>query len=165
MAALNVGATAPDFSLPLMDGNTFSLKAAVQRGPVVLAFFKISCPVCQFTFPYLERLYRGLNGKGVTLIGISQNTKEDTASFNRQYGVTFPVALDDRNKFPVSNAYGLTNVPTLFYIDQDSRIGISSVGWARFDIDDIARKAADHASLTAVQVFSPNEQVPDFKAG
>ena len=42
MAALTEGKTAPDFSLPAMDGSTFSLQGALAKGPVVLDFFKVS---------------------------------------------------------------------------------------------------------------------------
>ena len=58
MPALTVGTTAPDFTLPDMDGKQFSLRQAIARGPVVLVFFKVSCPVCQFAFPFIERIYK-----------------------------------------------------------------------------------------------------------
>src|SRR5512133_2681491 len=111
MPALSAGKTAPDFSLPAMDGSIFSLADALKRGPVVLAFFKISCPVCQYAFPFLERIYQAHRGEKVSVIGISQNDKSGTAAFMREYGVTFPVLLDNAPRYPVSNAYGLTNVP------------------------------------------------------
>ena len=50
--------------------------------------------------------------------------------------------LDDPNGYAVSNAYGLTNVPTLFLIGQDGQIEISSVGWVKQDIEEINRKLA-----------------------
>ena len=112
------------------------------RGPVVAAFFKISCPVCQYTFPFLERIYKAHGGKNVTIVGVSQNEKKDTAAFIKEYGVTFPVLLDDTDSYPVSNAYGLTNVPTIFWIAPDGEIEISSVGWERKEIEEINRKAA-----------------------
>src|ERR1035441_10668167 len=58
MAALTAGTKAPDFSLPAMDGSKFSLQEALQHGPVLAAFFKISCPVCQYAFPYFEPPYK-----------------------------------------------------------------------------------------------------------
>ncbi len=79
MAALNPGTTAPDFALPTMDGKRFSLPEALSRGPVVAAFFKISCPICQYAFPFLERIYKAYGKKNVSIIGISQNNKKDTA--------------------------------------------------------------------------------------
>ncbi len=114
MAALTSGTKAPDFTLPTIDGGKFSLSEELARGPVVLAFFKVSCPVCQFAFPFLQRIFKAYASKNVTIVGISQNGRQDTAAFLQEFGVTFPVLLDDPNTYPVSNAYGLTNVPTMF---------------------------------------------------
>ncbi|HUK23203.1 MAG TPA: TlpA disulfide reductase family protein [Terriglobales bacterium] len=165
MTALTPGKTAPDFTLTATDGSKFSLKDTLARGPVVMAFFKISCPVCQYAFPFLERLYRAYRSNRVTFIGVSQNSKKDTALFLREYGVTFPVLLDDMHTYPASNAYGLTNVPTIFWIAQDGEIEISSVGWARRDIEEINRKAAEAIAGEAKPIFQPGEQVADFRAG
>ena len=57
MAALAIGAKAPAISLPSTNGETVTLAEALKKGPVVAAFFKVSCPTCQFTAPFLERLY------------------------------------------------------------------------------------------------------------
>ena len=165
MAALTSGKTAPDFSLPAMDGSTFSLKDALAHGPVVLAFFKISCPVCQYAMPFVERIYKAYGGKNVTIVGVSQNEKKDTALFNKEYGVTLPVLLDDTRSYPVSNAYGLTNVPTLFWIAQDGEIDVSSVGWSRKEIDEINVKAAQAFGDRVKPVFHAGEQVAEFRAG
>ncbi|HMH78693.1 MAG TPA: redoxin domain-containing protein, partial [Candidatus Acidoferrum sp.] len=56
MSKIVPGNVAPGFSLKSIDGKEFALGSALQRGPVVLAFFKVSCPVCKFTFPFLERV-------------------------------------------------------------------------------------------------------------
>lgn len=165
MPALIAGKVAPEFMLPTMDGQRFSLADARQRGPVVLAFFKITCPVCQYAFPFLERLHQAYKGKGVTIVGVSQNPKKDTAEFLRQFGITFPIALDDPANYKVSNAYGLTNVPTVFYIAPDGEIEISSVGWVRAEIADINAKLADHLHATQAQLFRKGEDVADWKAG
>jgi peroxiredoxin len=165
MAALTAGTTAPDFKLQTMDGKQFSLREALMRGPVVAAFFKISCPVCQYTFPFLERIYQAHGGKNVTIVGVSQNSKKDTAAFIKEFGLTFPVLLDDTNTYPASNAYGLTNVPSIFWIAQDGEIEISSVGWERKEIEEINRKAAKTNGEGLKPVFGTDEQIPDFRAG
>jgi len=165
MAALSTGTTAPDFTLPTMDGKNFSLREALTRGPVVLAFFKVSCPVCQYAFPFLQRIYQAYGNRHVTIAAVSQNNKKETSLFLREYGVTFPVLLDDTNTYPVSNAYGLTNVPTAFWIGQDGEIEVSSVGWVRQEIEDINRRAAEANGDGAKPVFDPGEQVADFRAG
>jgi len=49
---LAVGAHAPDFRMKDLNGQTQSLKDILGRGPALLAFYKVSCPVCQYTFPF-----------------------------------------------------------------------------------------------------------------
>jgi peroxiredoxin len=165
MAALAAGTTAPDFNLKTMAGADFSLQDALARGPVVVAFFKISCPVCQYTFPFLERIYKAHGGSKVTIVGVSQNNKKDTAAFVKEYGVTFPVLLDEADAYLASNAYGLTNVPTIFWIAQDGEIEISCVGWDRKEVDDINRKAAEITGGAVKSIFEAGEQVTEFRAG
>jgi len=165
MAALSTGTLAPDFTLAGMDGKQFSLKDALARGPVLAAFFKISCPVCQFALPYLERVFKAYGNRNVSIAGISQNDKKDTATFIKEYGITFPVLLDDTRSYPVSNAYGLTNVPSFFWIAQDGEIELSSVGWTKKDIDEINRRAAEITGDGLKPVFRAGEDVPDFRAG
>src|SRR5271165_5735605 len=110
MAALTPGTQAPDFTLPSMDDQPFSLREALARGPVLAAFFKVSCPTCQYAFPFLQRIYEAHGGHALTIVGISQNGQKDTSAFLQEYGITFPVLLDDTRSYPASNAYGLTNV-------------------------------------------------------
>ena len=98
----------------------------------MLAFFKITCPVCQFSLPIIERMHKAY--PNATIVGISQNPKQDTERFLREYGITFPTLLDDPAKSAASNPYGLTNVPTIFYVSQDGEIEVSCVGWNRKDV-------------------------------
>ena len=165
MPALTAGTRAPDVSLPLLSGGKFDLAAALKRGPVLLAFFKISCPVCQMTFPYLERIHKQLGASKLQIVGVSQNDAANTSGFCKEYGVTFPVVLDDTNKFPASNAYGITNVPTLFLVNPDGKIEMSSVGWSRADVQAVADAASKQGAPKPVAVFQRNESVPDFKPG
>jgi peroxiredoxin len=165
MAALTAGTKAPEFELKAMDGKRFLLREELSRGPLVLAFFKVSCPTCQYAFPFFQRLERAYGHKGVRIIGVSQNDPKETAAFTKEFGVTFPVLLDDTDKYPVSNAYGLTNVPSMFWIAQDGNIEISSVGWVKADFEEISRKMAEAGNTGPVAVFKPGEDVRDFRAG
>lgn len=165
MAALTAGTKAPDFTLPTVDGKKFSLQDALRRGPVLAAFFKISCPVCQYTFPYLERLQKAYGNGKITIVGISQDSQRDTAAFLKEYGVTFVNVIDDPRGYLVSNAYGLTNVPSLFLIAQDGIIEISSVGWVKKEIEEINGKLAHAEQSPIATMFRPGEDVRDFRAG
>jgi len=165
MAALDVSTLAPSFTLPTVQGKQFSLDEALNKGPVVLAFFKTSCPVCQYAFPFIERVYRANQDANVTVLGISQDNLRDTQAFLREYGVTSPVALDDQAKYAVSNAYGLTNVPTLFYIAAGGEIEISSVGWSKADVEAINQKLAQHREQAPNPLWHKGEDIQDFRAG
>jgi len=165
MSALTAGTKAPEFKLKTLDGKPFSLSETLADGPVVLAFFKVSCPVCQYAFPFLERLHKAYQQKGYTLVGVSQNDAKDTVAFNKEFGVTFPVLLDDTRSYPVSNAYGLTNVPTLFWIAQDGGIEVSSVGWVKAEFEEISRRMAGAGKIAPAAIFKPGDNVRDFQAG
>jgi peroxiredoxin len=151
----SVGQPAPDFTLPLLAGGEASLTTLLAGGPVVLAFFKVSCPVCQLTFPYLERIHAAGT---LRIYGVSQNSARDTLGFNAEYGITFPILLDPESRFPASNAYGLTNVPTLYLIESGGAIGAVVNGWSKRDMQALADRAG-------ACVFGPNDYVPEWKAG
>jgi peroxiredoxin len=165
MAALATGKQAPEFELKTLEGRRFSLRDALSGGPVVLAFFKVSCPTCQYAFPFYERLFKAYGKNGVTLVGVSQNDASETVAFAKDFAVTFPILLDQVGKYPVSNAYGLTNVPTLFWIAPDGEIEVSTVGWVKADFEQINRKMAEAGKMAPAGMFKAGEDVRDFRAG
>ncbi len=159
------GDIAPGFSLNALDGKEYSLSALMRRGPVVLAFFKISCPVCQFTFPFLERLHKRYGGDGVTILGISQDDVRATTKFAKEYGITFPILVDDEDGYIVSNAYSLTNVPTIFLIDTDGTVKVSCNGFDKKDLETIAAELAQRKKISLTPLFRPDEVIPANKPG
>jgi peroxiredoxin len=142
-----------------------ALLASAARGPVLAVFFKISCPTCQYAAPFFQRLYSAYGNAKFTVVGISQNDQCDTAAFIQKFGITFPVLLDDTNTYPASNAYGLTNVPTSFWVAEAGEIEITSVGWARREFEEMAAKAAAAGEAPPVALFQRSEQIADFRAG
>jgi peroxiredoxin len=166
MTHIVAGNKAPGFSLKALDGKEYSLQKLLQEGPVVAAFFKVSCPVCQFTFPFLERIYKRYGGKDVTFLGISQDDARDTKEFGKEFGVTFPMVLDEKQKgYPASNAYGLTSVPTIFLIETDGTAKISCMGFDKNDLQSIAMELAERKKIATAALFRPDESVPDHKPG
>ena len=164
MTHINAGNAAPDFSLKGLDGKEYSLGDLTKKGPVVAAFFKVSCPVCQFTLPFVERLYKKYGGDRVTFLGISQDDARATKEFARQYGLTFPIAPDEKG-YPVSNAYGLTMVPTILLIDTDGKVKVSSMGFSKKDLEAIAAELASRQKIPPTALFRPDESVPANKPG
>jgi len=164
MTEINAGNKAPEFSLSGLDGRSYSLSSLLQKGPVVAAFFKISCPVCQFTFPFIERLFKSYGGGDVTFLGISQDDAKATKEFASRFGATFPIAMDEKG-YPASNAYGLSMVPTIFLIDPDGTVRVSSMGFVKQDLETIASELATRKKAAASPLFRPEERIPANKPG
>ena len=153
---LDTGIRAPDFRLDRLGGGSASLAELTKNGPVLLAFFKVTCPVCQFTLPFLERLHAA---GALPVYAISQNDDADTREFMDEYRLTFPMLLDrEENDFPASNAYGISQVPTSFLVEPDGAISRVIEGWSRRDIAALGSRAG-------IEVFHPGDRVPELKPG
>ncbi|MGD0869281.1 MAG: TlpA disulfide reductase family protein [Bryobacteraceae bacterium] len=153
---LDAGAPVPDVRLKLLSGGEATLREIAARGPALLAFFKISCPICQLTFPFLERLHAAGT---LAIYGISQNDARGTRDFNKDFGVTFPTLLDDEDEnFPASDAFGISSVPTLFLVERDGTISQVVEGWRKKEMEGLGAKAG-------AAVFRQGDNVPEWKAG
>lgn len=164
LTTINAGNTAPSFSLKSLDGKTYSLATLLEKGPVVVAFFKISCPVCQFALPFIQRLADRYNGDNAAVLTVSQDDTKSTASFNQQYGLSLLTLLDDAG-YPVSNAYGLSMVPTIFLIEPDGKVKVSSMGFDKADLEKIAAELSTRRKISAAPLFGANEPIPASKPG
>lgn len=151
---LMAGTPAPAFELPLLGGAVQTLETLTTSGPVVLAFFKVSCPVCQLTFPFLDRLARA---GSLPVVGVSQDNARNTEGFNRAFGVTFPVLLDAAG-YPASNAFGITHVPSMFVVEPGAAISWASSGFDKKALEELAARAG-------VALFQPHEAVPLLRPG
>ena len=164
MTHIVAGNPAPNFSLKSLDGQQFSLADALKKGPVVLAFFKVSCPVCKYTFPFLERLHQRYQTENVTFLGVSQDNVSASSEFATDFGVTFPILIDD-DGYSVSNAYGLSMVPTVILVQPNGPVRISSMGFVKTDLEAVADYLADRRNITRIPVFLSSEAVPANKPG
>src|ERR1700690_3808357 len=110
-------AAAPMVRLRTTEGAILSTADVVARGqglPVLLVFFKTSCPICQLTWPYLERLHRAYGSKAVHVVGVSQNDVASSRAFYVEHGgATFDLLLDPEPAFAASNVFAVESVPHL----------------------------------------------------
>ena len=153
---LDPGARAPGFRLSRLEGGEATLAEISAGGRVLVVFFKVTCPVCQLTLPFLERMH----ASGTLAIrAISQNDARDTREFNRQFGVTIPTLLDAEDEdFPASNAYGIASVPTMFLVEADGKIARVTEGWSKLDMEALGAAAG-------IALFRADDNVPAWKAG
>jgi peroxiredoxin len=154
MSLLAAGAIAPEFSLKDASGRRMGLRENIKTGPVLAVLLKISCPTCQLALPFLERLSTALR-----TIGISQNDGSATTEFNQHFGITFPSLIDPASdRYAVSNAYRITNVPSMFLIDPDGKIEWSFAGFHKEEFEQLARRFG-------VTMFRESDKVPAMKPG
>jgi|SRR5580700_10248613 peroxiredoxin len=165
LETLPSGEPAPPISLKDTKGQLVTLEDALKNGPVVAAFFKVNCPTCQFTFPFLERLHETYGDKGFTVLGISQNDAAATREFSHEYSVKFPLLIDDESTFKASNEYGITNVPSVFLISPDGRIRDCAIGFAKRALENISKEAARAMNREPIPLFRPGEVIPETKPG
>jgi peroxiredoxin len=158
---IQTGTTAPDFELSDLDGKPWRLKDSLGRGPVLLAFFKVSCPTCQFTFPFLQRLIDGNPEAGPDrprLVAITQDDAAATRQFEEKFGVSMPTLVDDQRTYPASNAYRITHVPSLFLVEKDGKISQAFDGFSMAEIEKLGKRF--HAAP-----FRAAEQIPALRPG
>jgi peroxiredoxin len=107
---LTEGSQAPEVRL-----QGWSLRDALRNGPVLLVFFKISCPTCQFALPFVQRL----DGSGLQIVAISQDDETRTSEFLKHFRLTVRTVIDEASDFAVSNVFRITHVPSLFLIEPE----------------------------------------------
>ncbi len=120
-----VGELAPPFTARTLDGAPVSLEAFRGR-VVVLNFWATWCGPCRVEMPEFER-YQAQVGDRVAILGVNmQEPPEVIAPFVRQYGLTFPILLDESGA--ISAPYRVTGLPTSVIVDRSGVIRERVVG-------------------------------------
>ena len=128
-ALLKPGTPAPNFTLRTLDGKTLSL--AQYRGRyVVLDFWASWCGDCRRDIPNIQRLYKEYGARGVAFVGVSFDT--DTAAWRKavgKYNIEYPQVseLKKMRETAIAKAYGLNWIPSMYLIDPDGFVVLSTV--------------------------------------
>ena len=125
---LELGTTAPDFSLPDTDGKTVSLKDFSGRKALLVMFICNHCPYVKHLRAGLAALGRDYQEKDIGIVAISSNdinhTSEDSpqkmAEEKRSAGYVFPYLYDETQK--VAQSYRAACTPDFFLFDKNRRL-------------------------------------------
>ena len=105
-SAIAVGEIAPNFTLPDATGKTVSLHSRLDKGPVVLSFYRGGwCPFCNLELQALQALLPEIKSLGANLIGISPETPDTSMTTVEKQQLQFDVLSDAGNK--TARDYGL----------------------------------------------------------
>jgi peroxiredoxin Q/BCP len=134
-ARLEVGQTAPGFSLPDADGNTVRLADFKGRAVIVYFYPAASTPGCTKQACTFRDGLAGLNRAGIDVVGISPDKPEKLAKFRDAEALTFPLLSDPERKvltawgtFGEKKMYGKTVqgvIRSTFLIDEKGKIALA----------------------------------------
>jgi cytochrome c biogenesis protein CcmG/thiol:disulfide interchange protein DsbE len=110
---------APDFTLDLFGGGTFTLSG--NRGqPVVMNIWASWCESCRQEAADMEQSWRSFQDRGVIFVGVNvMDSRGDAEAFLEQFDITFPNGPDESD---IYLRYGATGTPETFFINRDSVI-------------------------------------------
>ena len=153
--ALQVGARAPDLTLPDALGQPVRLSSLWQRGPLVLVFYRGGwCPYCNLELRAWQQQLGALKNLDAQLVAVSPQTPDNSLSTAEKNALAFPVLSDSAlqaatafgvafemppelvevysrggNDLPVLNGNGrwVLPVPATYVVDQNGSIAFAHI--------------------------------------
>lgn len=175
VADLPIGAPAPDFSLPGIDGKTHKL-AEYKDGKVLVIFFTSNhCPTSHGAAARLRTFLNEYRPKGMTFVAINPNHPdglsidelgyskysdgfEDMKKYAAEEGFDFPYLYDGDTQ-AVAKTYGCLATPHVFVFDAERKLRYKGrFDESRFGGDDSTVKSPD--TRNAVKALLAGQSVP-----
>ena len=153
--ALQVGARAPDLTLPDALGQPVRLSSLWQRGPLVLVFYRGGwCPYCNLELRAWQQQLGALKNLDAQLVAVSPQTPDNSLSTAEKNALAFPVLSDSAlqaatafgvafemppelvevysrggNDLPLLNGNGrwVLPVPATYVVDQNGSIAFAHI--------------------------------------
>lgn len=135
---LSIGAAAPDFTLPGIDGRDHSLKDYASAKILMIVFTANHCKTAQAYEGRIMQLVNDYKDRGVQVVGIAPNDPQALSLSELVYsdlsdsfeelkiraaerGFNFPYLYDGENQ-KVSRAYGPVSTPHVFIFDEERKL-------------------------------------------
>ncbi len=147
------GTTAPSFTLPdAMTGE--AVTDPWHGGRTVVAFFKVTCPVCKMVAPKLTALAEG----GARVVAVGEDPSAALQRYATEEGQRVQT-VSEASPYVVSDAYGISTVPTLFLVEPDGTVAEAIGGWDRDRWNAVA------AAFGASAISDDADGLPVFRPG
>lgn len=169
---LPIGSKAIDFSLPGVDGKTYSLKD-FDKSPILVIIFTCNhCPTAQAYEERIKDLTKDYQSKGVSVVAISPNDPlsvrldemgytdlgdsfEDMKIRAKDRDFNFPYLYDGETS-ELSKKYGPQATPHVFIFDKDRILRYTG----RIDDNEKPRSAKVHDTRAALNALIDGKPVP-----
>jgi peroxiredoxin len=169
---LAIGAAMPAFSLPAVDGKTYTDQSFKDAKLLVLVFTCAHCPTAQAYQERIKKLVTDYKSKGVTLVAINPNHADavrlDELAYSdlsdsfdemveraKQEKFNF-VWLDDGPKQEMSHKYGPIATPHVFIFDQARKLRFEG----RIDDSERESSATKHETRDALEALLAGKEPP-----
>ena len=150
--------------LPDLAVRPWRLADRLAQGPVLLMFVKVGCPTCEYSLPLIDRIYRNYPESRVSMVALAQEGESSARRLIRDEDLHLTVGLDS-SPHSIGEYYGVSYVPTFFYIRTDGSIENAIESFAREELKEINAKIAKENGAAVLPFFSPDEGVPAFRPG
>src|SRR5207248_2102342 len=135
---LKAGTAAPDFRLPRLDGRGDLMLSELRSRRVLLVFSSPHCGPCNLLAPALEKFHRenrekegspsprpapsgqGESSSAVEVVMISKGEPKENRTKIKEYGLTFPVVL--QQQWEISRKYAMLATPVAYLVDEEGVI-------------------------------------------
>ena len=170
---LSIGAKAPDFKLPAVDGKIYTL-ASFSRAKVLVVIFTCNhCPTAQAYEDRIIQMTRDYSSKGVSVVAIMPNDPmavqlselgytdlsdsfEEMKIRSKQKKFNFPYLYDGKTE-SVAQAYGPVATPHAFVFDKERKLRYQG------RIDDVEKPSKtpnNFDTRNAIEALLNNKEVP-----
>jgi peroxiredoxin len=168
---LAIGTAAPDFSLPGVDGKTYSLADFADAEVLAIIFTCDHCPTAQAYEERIKQLAADYQDRGVAVVAVSPNdaaavrldelgysdlgdSLDDMKIRARDHEFDFPF-LDDGQSQAMSLAYGPVATPHVFLFDRDRKLRFCG----RIDDHENPAKVKTHDTRDALEAMLAGQPV------
>jgi peroxiredoxin len=169
---LPIGAAAPDFSLPGVDGKTYTLADFADADVLAIIFTCNHCPTAQAYEERIKQLTADYKDRGVAVVAISPNdaaavrldelgysdlgdSLDDMKIRARDHNFNFPYLYDGETQ-ATSRAYGPVATPHVFLFDRDRKLRFCG----RIDDHENPAKTKTHDTRDALEALVAGKPVP-----
>ncbi|HEV2863271.1 MAG TPA: thioredoxin family protein [Pyrinomonadaceae bacterium] len=122
-AALAIGAAAPDFTLPDVDGKQHSLASLKGKSGTLILFIATQCPYSNRYNARMAKLAEDYRAKGVNVVGINSNSTEPAAEVKQHAadnGLNFTILKDPGNQ--IADRYDAQVTPEAYLLDASGKL-------------------------------------------
>lgn len=162
VSALGAADRAPDFTAKDLAGKNFQLKAALEKGPVLLDFWAMWCKPCKKALPHVEAIRKTYADSGLQVLTISLDSPKSQATIQpwlKSQKLGFPVLLDPNSE--VRQLFGGKDIPFTVLINRDGSIAWQHLGYKAGDEKILEAAVKEALSMPTPMVQSAPEKKDD----